>query len=85
MILKCNILCFNEKEQNLTGNSEDIWLPICIDLDYIFAVKENGIGEHSGKATMWHKSGDYFIIDLDYEDALTKWMNATGKVFYFKR
>lgn len=77
-ILQCNVLCYNEKEQNLTGNSEDLWLPLSIDMDYVFAVKQNGAREYPTKAVIWHKSGDYFVIDVDYEDAVIKWIKSNS-------
>lgn len=74
MIVNCNVLCFNEKQKELTGNAEDIWLPLAIDFKYVFAIKQNGSGEHDGNAVLWHKSGDYFVVDLEFEKARKIWM-----------
>lgn len=76
MIVNCNVLCFNEKQQELTGKAEDIWLPLAIDFKYIFAIKKNGNGldENDGNAVLWHKSGDYFVIDMKFEKAKKLWL-----------
>lgn len=71
--LDCNVLCFNEKQEELTGKKNDLWLPLCIDLDFVFAVKQNGGEDNEDNAVIWHKCGDYFVIDIKYKQMVEIW------------
>lgn len=79
-LIHCSILCFREGNELLGLSSEDFWLPACIDLNAIIAIKKNGGAneEYARCAVMYHSS-DYYVIDIYYEEAVRIWTNFKRK------
>jgi len=75
MILECNVWCSeNDQNRDLGLPDGDCWMPIAIDLIEVKTIKEAGRDDFIGdcRATLY-LSGEHFIIDLSYTDAVTLW------------
>lgn len=75
ILIECNVLCTNSKEQELGFKEKSIWLPIIIDVSKIVAIKQNGhnddeVEDLSDKAVVYIQGQDYFILDITYENAV---------------
>lgn len=75
ILIECNCLCTNSKEQELGIKEKNIWLPIVIDLSKVCAIKENGHNDDEAEdlsdlAVIYVQGQDYFIVDMTYTDAI---------------
>lgn len=81
-IIHTKVLCFNEKEEELTGKSDDIWIDCAIDLSAVVAIKKDIRGEKFMTA-VYFNHGDYFVIGWDYDDVVARWMEAKAKPYVY--
>lgn len=73
---ECRVLCYNkelaERNESLGIKDEvmcDEWFKITINLDEIVVLREPGApDETEGQCGVYIRSGDYFIIDVPYEE-----------------
>ena len=80
MIIDCNVLCFREGNENLGLKDEDILLPCSIDLTEVIAIKQNGgASEENFNYAVIYFHRDYFVIDLEYTEAVKLWKEAKIK------
>lgn len=75
ILIECNVLCTNSKDQDLGLKERNIWLPIVIDVSKVVAIKQNGHNDDesedlSDKAVLYVQGQDYFIVDITYENAV---------------
>lgn len=75
MIITCKVLTYDEKEESLTGNANKIWSDCAVDLNDVCAIRKSSDEGMEGLAVIHFKQGDYFILNLLYNDVLSKWMD----------
>lgn len=73
-VIECKVLLYNEKEENLLGESKEIWSRCIVDLDDVSAIRECEDEKAFGNAVVHFKHGDYFIIDQSYEYMAKNWI-----------
>jgi len=78
-LVECRLLCVN----NTTD--EDLWIPGTIRLDCVMAIKrdldQDGIPKPH--TVVYLVAGDYWIIDIPYDDFLTRWKAFNLTVSYY--
>jgi hypothetical protein len=77
MTIECKVSCFDTEIEELTGTKTDLWLPACIDMRHIIAIKNNyEDGELTDRTVIYFSHGDYFIIDRPYNEVLKLFLES---------
>ena len=75
----CKLSCYSKKLESL-GIDSDEWLECAINLKKVSAIKSTGDGDGdesiANKAVLYLVSGDAFVTDIKYSDAVEMWIEA---------
>ena len=71
-ILLTRVSCFDAKMKELGMDSDEVWLPIAIDLNAIRAVRQYE-PDNSDQVWVYLESGESFHIDQPYHELVGEW------------